>query len=159
MRTRNGWYCFPWVWFFVWVEKPIDPRKSSTTIGERYFLLFQFQYSLLLLFLFTHVPSPFIRTGFEGPGLTAPQKIWFCLASVGGQYIGMYKAASFLSFLSYLYAWTCSSCLHIYPEKSYIPASKRLTTIELWWNASKIKLYWFLIAKTLTLHVAFEFTM
>ena len=40
MRARIG--CFPWVWFSVWVEKPIDPRKSSTTIGERYFFYFSF---------------------------------------------------------------------------------------------------------------------
>ncbi|KAL6006175.1 peroxisome assembly protein (Peroxin-2), partial [Asimina triloba] len=28
-----------------------------------------------------------VRTGLEGPGLTVPQKIWYCLATVGGQYI------------------------------------------------------------------------
>lgn len=27
------------------------------------------------------------RTGLEGPGLTVAQKIWYCVASVGGQYI------------------------------------------------------------------------
>lgn len=28
-----------------------------------------------------------VRTGLEGPGLTAAQKIWYCVATVGGQYI------------------------------------------------------------------------
>lgn len=28
-----------------------------------------------------------VRTGLEGPGLTTSQKIWYCLASVGGQYV------------------------------------------------------------------------
>lgn len=28
-----------------------------------------------------------VRTGLEGPGLTVAQKIWYCVATVGGQYI------------------------------------------------------------------------
>ncbi|KAL3639764.1 peroxisome assembly protein (Peroxin-2) [Castilleja foliolosa] len=28
-----------------------------------------------------------VRTGLEGPGLTVPQKMWYCIATVGGQYI------------------------------------------------------------------------
>ncbi|CAI9099453.1 OLC1v1036279C2 [Oldenlandia corymbosa var. corymbosa] len=28
-----------------------------------------------------------VRTGLEGPGLTVAQKIWYCVASVGGQYL------------------------------------------------------------------------
>ncbi|KAJ8553349.1 hypothetical protein K7X08_024027 [Anisodus acutangulus] len=28
-----------------------------------------------------------VRTGLEGPGLTAAQKIWYCVATVGGQYM------------------------------------------------------------------------
>ncbi|KAF5808054.1 putative transcription factor C2H2 family [Helianthus annuus] len=28
-----------------------------------------------------------VRTGLEGPGLTMAQKIWYCIATVGGQYI------------------------------------------------------------------------
>ncbi|XP_042486855.1 peroxisome biogenesis protein 2-like isoform X1 [Macadamia integrifolia] len=28
-----------------------------------------------------------VRTGLEGPGLTISQKIWYCFATVGGQYI------------------------------------------------------------------------
>ncbi|MCI14603.1 peroxisome biogenesis protein 2-like, partial [Trifolium medium] len=27
------------------------------------------------------------RTGLEGPGLTVAQKLWYCIATVGGQYI------------------------------------------------------------------------
>lgn len=28
-----------------------------------------------------------VRTGLEGPGLTVSQKIWYCVATVGGQYL------------------------------------------------------------------------
>ncbi|KAG2722898.1 hypothetical protein I3843_02G126000 [Carya illinoinensis] len=28
-----------------------------------------------------------VRTGLEGPGLTVAQKIWYCVAAVGGQYV------------------------------------------------------------------------
>lgn len=28
-----------------------------------------------------------VRTGLEGPGLTVAQKIWYCIATVGGQYM------------------------------------------------------------------------
>lgn len=28
-----------------------------------------------------------VRTGLEGPGLTVSQKVWYCIATVGGQYI------------------------------------------------------------------------
>ncbi|KAI3737639.1 hypothetical protein L2E82_27648 [Cichorium intybus] len=28
-----------------------------------------------------------VRTGVEGPGLTTAQKVWYCIATVGGQYI------------------------------------------------------------------------
>ncbi|MBA0695036.1 hypothetical protein Goari_005273, partial [Gossypium aridum] len=28
-----------------------------------------------------------VRTGLEGPGLTVAQKMWYCIAAVGGQYI------------------------------------------------------------------------
>ncbi|XP_077211350.1 pex2/Pex12 N-terminal domain-containing protein / zinc finger (C3HC4-type RING finger) family protein [Tasmannia lanceolata] len=28
-----------------------------------------------------------VRTGLEGPGLTVSQKIWYCIATVGGEYI------------------------------------------------------------------------
>lgn len=28
-----------------------------------------------------------VRTGLEGPGLTVAQKLWYCIATVGGQYI------------------------------------------------------------------------
>ncbi|KAK6914864.1 Zinc finger, C3HC4 RING-type [Dillenia turbinata] len=78
-----------------------------------------------------------VRTGLEGPGLSAAQKLWYCIASVGGQYIwarlqsfsafrrwgdsdqrsfarrawiflqrieGIYKAASFMNLLLFLYS-------------------------------------------------------
>lgn len=28
-----------------------------------------------------------VRTGLEGPGLAVPQKLWYCIATVGGQYM------------------------------------------------------------------------
>ncbi|KFK42388.1 hypothetical protein AALP_AA2G249500 [Arabis alpina] len=111
------------IWrFSIWVDKPTpgnalmnlryrDERRLAQHLGK-------------------------VRTGLEGPGLTAPQKICYCLASVGGQYLfsrlqsfsafrtwgdsdqrplarrlwtviqrieGIYKAASFLNLLSFLY--------------------------------------------------------
>ncbi|KAK4784468.1 hypothetical protein SAY86_018836 [Trapa natans] len=38
-----------------------------------------------------------VRTGLEGPGLTVAQKIWYCIASVGGQYI-LARLQSFSAF-------------------------------------------------------------
>ncbi|KAF5946406.1 hypothetical protein HYC85_016634 [Camellia sinensis] len=32
-------------------------------------------------------PRGKVRTGLEGPGLTVVQKLWYCIATVGGQYI------------------------------------------------------------------------
>ncbi|KAK4590715.1 hypothetical protein RGQ29_021044 [Quercus rubra] len=32
-------------------------------------------------------PRGKVRTGLEGPGLTVAQKIWYCIATVGGQYM------------------------------------------------------------------------
>lgn len=28
-----------------------------------------------------------VRTGLEGPGLSVSQKLWYCITTVGGQYI------------------------------------------------------------------------
>lgn len=39
------------------------------------------QYLLLKFLLFS------VRTGLEGPGLSVSQKIWYCLSTVGGQYL------------------------------------------------------------------------
>lgn len=36
--------------------------------------------------MFLHVIFHTVRTGLEGPGLTVAQKIWYCVAAVGGQY-------------------------------------------------------------------------
>ncbi|KAA8541773.1 hypothetical protein F0562_022925 [Nyssa sinensis] len=38
-----------------------------------------------------------VRTGLEGPGLTFAQKLWYCIATVGGQYIWA-RLQSFSSF-------------------------------------------------------------
>ncbi|KAH0692008.1 hypothetical protein KY289_019366 [Solanum tuberosum] len=60
-----------------------------------------------------------VRKGLEGPGLTVAQKIWYCVATVDGQYMlaqflarqawlliqrieGIYKAASFSNLLLFL---------------------------------------------------------
>ncbi|KAK6912040.1 Pex, N-terminal, partial [Dillenia turbinata] len=58
-----------------------------------------------------------VGTGLEGPGLSAAQKLWYCIASVGGQghlhgglgfsynrIEGIYKAASFINLLLFLYS-------------------------------------------------------
>ncbi|KAK3027073.1 hypothetical protein RJ639_040905 [Escallonia herrerae] len=37
--------------------------------------------------LSAYASHPPVRTGLEGPGLTLAQKIWYCVATVGGQYI------------------------------------------------------------------------
>nr|KAJ0225267.1 hypothetical protein LSAT_V11C100034330 [Lactuca sativa] len=37
-----------------------------------------------------------LRTGLEGPGLTVYQKIWYCVATVGGQYISALICNPFL---------------------------------------------------------------
>ncbi|XP_057503678.1 peroxisome biogenesis protein 2-like isoform X2 [Actinidia eriantha] len=38
-----------------------------------------------------------VRTGLEGPGLTVGQKLWYCIATVGGQYI-LARLQSFSAF-------------------------------------------------------------
>ncbi|KAL0380459.1 UNVERIFIED_CONTAM: Peroxisome biogenesis protein 2 [Sesamum angustifolium] len=38
-----------------------------------------------------------VRTGLEGPGLTISQKVWYCIATVGGQYIWAVFSRSLLS--------------------------------------------------------------
>ncbi|KAJ3701595.1 hypothetical protein LUZ61_005300 [Rhynchospora tenuis] len=111
------------IWrFSIWVDKP-TPGNALMNLryrDER------------------HVPvsGNEVRTGLEGPGLSVYQKIWYCLGTVGGQYIwsrfqgfsafrrwgdseqrqlarrawvmlqhveGLYKAASFLNLLLFLY--------------------------------------------------------
>lgn len=61
------------IWrFSIWVDKPTPgiglmnlryrDERAMETIGK-------------------------VRTGLEGPGLTISQKLWYCIATVGGQYI------------------------------------------------------------------------
>ncbi|KAG0502466.1 hypothetical protein HPP92_002538 [Vanilla planifolia] len=62
------------IWrFSIWVDKPTPgnalmnlryrDERRALTIGKE------------------------VRTGLEGPGLSVSQKAWYCIASVGGQYI------------------------------------------------------------------------
>lgn len=44
-------------------------------------------YDLYVVLIFLRVIFHTVRTGLEGPGLTMAQKIWYCVATVGGQYI------------------------------------------------------------------------
>ena len=39
------------------------------------------------LYTYAFVCILIVRMGLEGPGLTVSQKIWYCIATVGGQYI------------------------------------------------------------------------
>jgi hypothetical protein len=52
------------------------PDNSSC---QHYFTLFNILTSTCVILLI-------VRTGLEGPGLTIAQKIWYCIATVGGQY-------------------------------------------------------------------------
>ncbi|KAI4324751.1 hypothetical protein MLD38_030208 [Melastoma candidum] len=61
------------IWrFSIWVDKP------TPGIG-------------LMNLRYTDATAPvergIFRTGLEGPGLTVAQKLWYCITSVGGQYI------------------------------------------------------------------------
>ncbi|KAF5190213.1 Peroxisome biogenesis protein [Thalictrum thalictroides] len=62
------------IWrFSIWVDKP-TPGNSLMNL--------RYRDERAITMRGKHV-----RTGLEGPGLTTSQKIWYCLASVGGQYI------------------------------------------------------------------------
>ncbi|MCD7471072.1 hypothetical protein HAX54_011352 [Datura stramonium] len=50
-------------------------------------LPFQFQYQELIRDEHAVEVRGKVRTGLEGPGLTVSQKIWYCVATVGGQYM------------------------------------------------------------------------
>uniref|UniRef100_A0A2P2KX40 RING-type E3 ubiquitin transferase (cysteine targeting) n=1 Tax=Rhizophora mucronata TaxID=61149 RepID=A0A2P2KX40_RHIMU len=61
------------IWrFSIWVDKP---TPGNVLMNLRY----RDDRAVL--------PRGKVRTGLEGPGLTVRQKIWYCIASVGGQYI------------------------------------------------------------------------
>ena len=73
------------------------------------------------LFSLIHVLST-VRTGLEGPGLTAAQKMWYCIATVGGQYIWT-RLQSFSAFrrwgdseqvfVLFYHIWICYYALRI----------------------------------------------
>ncbi|KAK9102752.1 hypothetical protein Sjap_020006 [Stephania japonica] len=62
------------IWrFSIWVDKP-TPGNALMNLRYRDERA-------------TPIGGKQVRTGLEGPGLTVSQKIWYCLATVGGQYI------------------------------------------------------------------------
>ncbi|KAF9613413.1 hypothetical protein IFM89_008243 [Coptis chinensis] len=62
------------IWrFSIWVDKPTPGNALMN-------LRFRDERATLMR-------GKDVRTGLEGPGLNTSQKIWYCLASVGGQYV------------------------------------------------------------------------
>ncbi|CAH9063507.1 unnamed protein product [Cuscuta epithymum] len=60
------------IWrFSIWADKP-TPGNALMNLRYRDERAFEMQGK--------------VRTGLEGPGLTVAQKIWYCIATVGGQY-------------------------------------------------------------------------
>lgn len=57
---------------------PLSSRHGFSNI------LYKLSKSSVIL---SNVCATAVRNGLEGPGLTAAQKIWYCIATVGGQYI------------------------------------------------------------------------
>lgn len=71
------------IWrFSIWVDKP---TPGNALMNLRY----RDDYAM--------TTRGEIRTGLEGPGLTIAQKIWYCVATVGGQYIWT-RLQSFFAF-------------------------------------------------------------
>ncbi|KAL7231149.1 hypothetical protein ACSBR2_009425 [Camellia fascicularis] len=61
------------IWrFSIWVDKP-TPGNALMNLRYRDERAIE--------------PRVKVRTGLEGPGLTVAQKLWYCIATVGGQYI------------------------------------------------------------------------
>ncbi|XP_050234960.1 peroxisome biogenesis protein 2 [Mercurialis annua] len=61
------------IWrFSIWVDKP-TPGNALMNLRYRDERAVEFREK--------------VRTGLEGPGLTMAQKLWYCIATVGGQYI------------------------------------------------------------------------
>ncbi|XP_042036497.1 peroxisome biogenesis protein 2-like isoform X1 [Salvia splendens] len=61
------------IWrFSIWVDKP-TPGNALMNLRYRDERAVE--------------PRVKVRMGLEGPGLTVSQKIWYCIATVGGQYI------------------------------------------------------------------------
>ena len=86
------------------------PDNSSC---QHYFTLFNILTSTCVILLI-------VRTGLEGPGLTIAQKIWYCIATVGGQYTWA-RLQSFSAFrrwgdseqvqLSFVFVFFCKKIL------------------------------------------------
>lgn len=88
------------IWrFSIWVDKPTPgialmnlryrDERAAETAGKGVKLVW-FSFKLYLRIcdvFFVIMVCSTVRTGLEGPGLTVAQKIWYCLATVGGQYI------------------------------------------------------------------------
>ncbi|KAK2971164.1 hypothetical protein RJ640_008588 [Escallonia rubra] len=81
------------IWrFSIWVDKPTPgnalmnlryrDERATETRGKGNTSLGTIHHTLS-----AYASHPPVRTGLEGPGLTLAQKIWYCVASVGGQYI------------------------------------------------------------------------
>ncbi|KAK9677076.1 hypothetical protein RND81_11G120100 [Saponaria officinalis] len=61
------------IWrFSIWVDKP-TPGNTLMNLRYRDERIMEAREN--------------VRTGLEGPGLTAAQKLWYCIATVGGQYM------------------------------------------------------------------------
>ncbi|KAH9316926.1 hypothetical protein KI387_018695, partial [Taxus chinensis] len=76
------------IWrFSIWVDKP---TPGNALMNLRY----RDGRSTMV------VRKEEVRTGLEGPGLTRSQKLWYCLATIGGQY-GWNRLQSFSAFRSW----------------------------------------------------------
>ncbi|XP_057867144.2 peroxisome biogenesis protein 2 isoform X2 [Cryptomeria japonica] len=76
------------IWrFSIWVDKP---TPGNALMNLRY----RDEGSTMV------VPKEEVRTGLEGPGLTRSQKLWYCLATIGGQY-GWTRLQSFSAYRSW----------------------------------------------------------
>ncbi|KAJ6963530.1 hypothetical protein NC652_001985 [Populus alba x Populus x berolinensis] len=78
------------IWrFSIWVDKPTPgnalmnlryrDERAMDSIGKDLEMKYRSTSQILITYLD-------VRTGLEGPGLTIAQKIWYCIATVGGQY-------------------------------------------------------------------------
>ncbi|MBA0839888.1 hypothetical protein Goarm_005580, partial [Gossypium armourianum] len=82
------------IWrFSIWVDKP-TPGIALMNLRYRDERAVEIREngkkSLVALSMALHCATLYlsaVRTGLEGPGLTVAQKMWYCIAAVGGQYI------------------------------------------------------------------------
>ncbi|PPD80233.1 hypothetical protein GOBAR_DD22841 [Gossypium barbadense] len=76
------------IWrFSIWVDKPTPgiALMNLRYTDERAVALRGKTLPTSLVCLSPYLSA--VRTGLEGPGLTFAQKMWYCVAAVGGQYI------------------------------------------------------------------------